>query len=596
MRVVVRCAAMVRTANSYYRNSSGDRAPLRIGLLLDSCEEISAVFAKIIEDIQASNFARIDLIVVRKTAAEKPAADKPSSSRTSKLARRLTDATLRKHLLYDLYLRLDARLKPANDPVERVACNGFLSGIETLEVEPLGKKFVHRFPEDVLEKIRSKDLDVLIRFGFNILRGDILKAARYGVWSYHHGDNDFYRGGPAHFWELREGAPLSGVILQVLTDDLDAGLVLCKSVFATEATLSVSRNRFTPYWGSADLMIRKLNELHRFGWDYLLERVVPSAPYQGKRAIYKTPTNADMLPWLGATFLKKAISYPFRKETVQHWRIAIRVGGKSLHDFGSDSDFSGFRWIDSPKGHFWADPFAFEHQGKCCAFFEDYSYQEKRGNIACAEISPQGELGPSAVCLDHPRHHYSYPHIFQAGSEIFLIPESQLSNSVNLFRCEQFPDKWVREATLMEGKFVDTTVWEHDGLWWFMTTTADPSSRAGSLLLFYSTSLTGEWHFHPANPISTDIRTNRGGGRVFQSHRRLIRPSQNCAPAYGYSVGFNEITELSRQRYRERALTTITPEHWRGLLGIHTYNWAGNVELIDGHSTALLKSVLASHT
>jgi hypothetical protein len=590
---------MLRTANSYYRQSSGDRAPLRIGLLLDSCEEISAVFAKIIEDIQASNFARIDLLVVRKTArktaAAKPAADKPSNSRVSKLTRRLTDAKLRKHLLYDLYLRLDARLKPANDPVAMVDCKGLLSGIETLEVEPLGKNFVHRFPADALEKIRSKDLDVLIRFGFNILRGDILKLARYGVWSYHHGDNEFYRGGPAHFWELREGAPLSGVVLQVLTDDLDAGLVLCKSVFATEATLSVSQNRFTPYWGSADLIIRKLNELHRFGWDYLLERVVPSAPYQGKRAIYKTPTNADMLPWLGATFLKKAVSHAFRRETVQHWRIATRVGGKPLHDVDSDSDFSGFRWIDSPKGHFWADPFAFEHEGKCWAFFEDYSYLAKRGNISCSEVSAQGDLGPPVVCLDHPTHHYSYPHIFRAGSEIFMIPESVGSNSVDLLRCQQFPDKWVREATLLEGKFVDTTIWEHEGLWWFTTTTADPSSRAGSLLLFYSTSLTGDWHFHPANPISTDIRTNRGGGRVFQSHGRLIRPSQSCAPAYGYSVGFNEITELSRQQYSERPLKTITPEPWKGLLGVHTYNWAGNVELIDGRSAVPLKSVLAPH-
>src|SRR6202007_2537062 len=130
--------------------------------------------------------------------------------------------------------------------------------------EPLGKKFVHRFPDDALEIIRSKDLDVLIRFGFNILHGDILQAARFGVWSYHHGDNEFYRGGPPHFWELYESAPLSGVVLQVLSEELDAGLVLCKSLFATQKTLSVSKNRYAPYWGSTDLVIRKLNELHRF--------------------------------------------------------------------------------------------------------------------------------------------------------------------------------------------------------------------------------------------------------------------------------------------------------------------------------------------
>ena len=586
---------MVSIPNSYYRISSVGRAPLRIGLLLDSREEISAFLARIIEDIKASNFAGIELLVVRKTTAGRAAPGKPPNSRALRLLRHILDPKLRKHLLYDLYLRLDARMKPGNDPLAKVDCKDLLSGIETIEVAPVEKKFVHRFPADALEKIRAKDLDVLIRFGFNILHGDILKAARYGVWSYHHGDNEFYRGGPAHFWELHEGSPLSGVTLQVLTEELDSGLVLCKSLFATERTLSVSRNRYTPYWGSSDLIIRKLNELHRFGWDYVLEKVIPSAPYQGKRDIYRTPTNRDILPWLGPILLKKAISYPFRKESVQHWRIASRVNGKPLYESDSDSDFSGFHWIDPPQGHFWADPFAFEHDGRCWAFFEDYSYKEKRAAIVCSEVSPQGELGPPVLCLDHPSHHYSYPHIFRAGSEIFMIPESFDSNSVDLFRCQQFPNQWVREATLLEGKFVDTTIWEHEELWWFTTTSAEPSSRAGCLLLFYSASLTGNWHFHPGNPISTDIRTNRGAGRVFRSHNRLVRPSQSCAPSYGYSVAFHEITELSRERYSERPLKTITPKHWEGLSGIHTYNWAGNVELIDGRTPMLLKRMQLSN-
>jgi hypothetical protein len=466
-----------------------------------------------------------------------------------------------------------------------------LSGIETIEVEPEGKKFVHRFPADALERIREKNLDVLIRFGFNILHGDILKAARYGVWSYHHGDNEFYRGGPAHFWELHESSPLSGVILQVLTEDLDGGLVLCKSLFPTERTISVSRNRYAPYWGSSDLVIRKLNELHRFGWDYVREKAPPSTPYQGKRKIYKKPGNRDMLAWLGPIFLKKAVSYPFRTTKVQHWRIACRVNGNSLTALDSNSDFSGFRWIDPPKDHFWADPFAFEHEGKCWAFFENYSYPNKRAVIACSEVSPQGDFGPPTTCLDHPSQHYSYPHIFRHGSEIFMIPESLDSNSVDLFRCRRFPNEWVREATLLEGKFVDTTLWEHDGLFWFTTTSAEPSAGAGSLLLFYSESLTGDWQFHPGNPISTDIRRNRGAGRVFLSDTRLIRPSQNCGPSYGYSIDFNEITELTRQRYSERPLKTITPEHWKGLTGIHTYNQAGNVELIDGRTPMPLRQV-----
>jgi hypothetical protein len=567
---------MIRVPNVFYRISPADRAPLRIGLLLDSRNEIPAFFATIVEDIKASNFARIELLVVRKTTGG-----------TS------TESNRQPHkpFLYDLYLRLDARMKPENDPLSPVDGMDLLAGIETIEVEPTGED--HRFPAHAAEKIRAKELDVLICLGFQRPSGDIFKSARYGVWSYEYGDNEFYRGAPPLFWELREQSPVSGVTLRVLSDEPGGGPVLAKSLFATEQTLSVSRNRYNPYWGSTELIIAKLNELHQFGWESVLERAIPATSYKGRREVYETPTNREMLPWLAPILLKKAFSYPFRKEMVQHWRIACRVNAKPLYESDAGSDFSGFRWIDAPHGHYWADPFVFEHEGKYWAFFEDYSYREMRAGLACAQISPQGELGPPTPCLHSPSCHYSYPHVFRAGSDIFMIPESYESNSVDLYRCTQFPNQWVHEALLLKGKFVDTTVWEHEGLWWVATTSAD-SGPAGALLLFYATSITGEWHFHPRNPISTDIRVNRGAGHIIRSQNRLIRPSQSCAPTYGYSFAFNEITELSKQRYSERPLKTITPEHWEGLSGVHTYNRAGNVELIDGRSPVPLKRVQIS--
>jgi hypothetical protein len=488
---------------SPWRFSPAHHPPLRVGLLLDG-PNLSAFFARVIEDIRASNFANLELLVFRKPHA-RPEAKRRRSS-LDKIARKLLDREARKHALYDLYLRLDKQMKPSNHPLDQVDCSHLLAGIETIEVEPIGKKFVHRFPDDVLDKIRAKDLDVLLRFGFNILHGEILNAARYGVWSYHHGDNEFYRGGPSHFWELREGAALSGVILQVLTEDLDGGLVLCKSLFSTEKTISVSRNRFAPYWGSTEFVIRKLNELHRFGWDYVLERAVPSVPYKGKRKIYRSPRNSDLIRWLGPIFLKKALHYPFRKETIQHWRIAIRQNRKPLFD-PSNGDRSGFRWIEPQKGHFWADPFPLEHERKIYVFIEDFSYSDRRGRILVAELSSNGELISPTTCLESADHHYSYPCVFRAGNDIFMVPEAFDSNSVDLYRCEQFPNRWKREATLLTGKFVDTTIWHYGGLWWLMTTKAEPDARTGTLLLFYSDSLKARWNFHPANPISTDIRT-----------------------------------------------------------------------------------------
>jgi hypothetical protein len=481
-------------------------------------------------------------------------------------------------------------MKRPPHPLEIVDCSHRLTGIRSMEVEPIGKKFVQHFPAASIEQIRTADLDVLIRFGFNILHGEILKAARYGVWSYHHGDNDFYRGGPSHFWELYERNPLSGVILQVLTEELDAGLVLSKSLFSTEQTISVSRNRFAPYWGSTDLMIGKLNELHQYGWEYVQARALPAAPYQGKRKIYRTPTNAEMMSWLGPVFFKKIVRYPFRQQHAQHWRIGIRHGVRKLFEPATGSDLDDFRWIEPPKGLFWADPFVIENSGKLWVFFEEYSYQQSRGWISAAEMSPRGDLMFPVRCLDLAGHHLSYPYVFRSGTDLFMIPESCDSDVVTLYRCELFPDKWVAETPLLQGRFVDTSVWWHDDLWWLLTTGADPDSRCGSLLLFYSSSLTGGWRFHPANPISTDIRRNRGAGRVFWEGQRWIRPSQSCSPTYGHSLAFNEILELSERKYSEATIKVVTPVN--ELCGVHTYNYLDQVELIDSKVTTPLRKVL----
>jgi len=572
--------------SSLWLYSAAAAPPLRIGLLLDS-PILSNVFARVIENIRASNFAGLEMLVYRKPS--RTTAHKPSSP--GRIARRLLDSNLRSHLFYDAYLRLDQRMKLHNHPLDVVDCSALLEGVDSIEVDPVGKKFVHRFPPEAIEQIRSKNLDVLLRFGFNILKGEILTAARYGVWSYHHGDNDFYRGGPPHFWELYEGSSLSGVILQVLTEQLDAGMVLCKSLFATKSTISVSVNRYAPYWGASDLVIRKLNQLHRYGWDHLVQTSVPAAPYQGKKKIYRTPTNTEMVRWLAPLLLKKAIERPFRKKTVLHWRIGIRLNHAPLYDVASGGGLEGFRWIESRKGHFWADPFAIEYAGKKWAFFEDYEYATQRGRIECAEISVEGNLISPTACLESPNHHYSYPYVFQDGPALYMIPEAFDSGSIDLFRCIEFPKKWAYQATLLKGKFVDTSVWQHGGLWWMMTTSADPDARSSCLLLFYAEALHCDWHFHPDNPISTDARNNRGAGRIFLAGDRLIRPSQSSAPVYGYSFTLNEVTKLSTTEYAERPLAEFTPDVVEGLRAVHTYNWIPGVEVIDGAKATPLKKV-----
>ena len=56
-----------------------------------------------------------------------------------------------------------------------------------------------KFTDKDLSLISSYDLDCIIRCGSGILKGEILKLTKFGVISFHHGDNRFYRGGPSGF-------------------------------------------------------------------------------------------------------------------------------------------------------------------------------------------------------------------------------------------------------------------------------------------------------------------------------------------------------------------------------------------------------------
>jgi methionyl-tRNA formyltransferase len=85
-----------------------------------------------------------------------------------------------------------------------------------------------------ISKIHKLKLDLIIRCGTGIFKGQILNAAKYGILSSHHGDNRYYRGGPGGFWEVYNNSAESGFVIQNLNEKLDAGDVLARNNYATE--------------------------------------------------------------------------------------------------------------------------------------------------------------------------------------------------------------------------------------------------------------------------------------------------------------------------------------------------------------------------
>ena len=121
-------------------------------------------------------------------------------------------------------------------------------------------KWARYFKPDEIAEIRRYDLDFVLRFAFNIIKGEILTTPRWGVWSFHHDDLDVYRGPPACFWPLALGDVLQGATLQRLTDGIDNGVVLARAWFAA-IRHSYVRNMDRAFFASAEFPARVCRDL-----------------------------------------------------------------------------------------------------------------------------------------------------------------------------------------------------------------------------------------------------------------------------------------------------------------------------------------------
>jgi hypothetical protein len=283
-------------------------------------------------------------------------------------------------------------------------------------------------------------------------------------------------------------------------------------------------------------------------------------------------------------FLKKVLSTTLLRSfrhSCHHWRIGIRTSKHGLLNEGPNA-LSRFRWIDSPRGHFYADPMLLQHQGRTWLFVEDYLYAtDEARSILVAEVSQNGEVGPFMPSLTAD-YHLSYPLVFSHAGEIFMVPETAAHRTVELYRAVRFPLEWRLETVLYPHPAYDTTPLYHDGLWWFFTSISVKGGRERVVPhLFYADSLTGEWQLHPSTSIG-GCDEARGAGPIFKVDDRLIRPTQCGRPVYGYSFAFEEITRLDRAGFSEQRLACFEPTWQRHLLGMHTYGRAGDVEVIDG--------------
>jgi hypothetical protein len=550
----------------HHDNNDAAGGALRIGVLLDDIVVPTWVDV-VLRQIAESDFLDLSLVVLN---AERP--------QIRSLPRRLWKG--RDKLLFRLYERIDSIVYRKPGDAFEPARSSMLDAVPAIETRPLSPKpWENRVDEETLERIRAADLDVILRFGFRIIRGEILDAARYGVWSFHHGDNRKYRGGPAFFWEMYGGDPVCGTTLQILTDELDAGHAIYRSHSATDP-VSLRRGRSGPYLKSANFVVRRLGDLHRHGFGYIESLPTYDDPPARETPIYRTPTNRETVRFLWRTATAILRRRLWRLAKREEWFVAYR---RIAEPHAAPELGPAFTPITHPPRHSFADPFVISNGSRSYIFFEDLDVTTGKGSISYVSLNGSGQTSAPATALRRP-YHLSYPFLFEHGGAYYMIPETSATRRVELYRAVAFPAEWKLERVLLEGiEAVDPTLFHRDGRFWLFANVAESGGpTVDELFLFSADSLTGEWTPHPMNPIVSDVRRARPAGRLFERDGHLIRPSQDCSGRYGSAVVLSEVTTLSADEYREVPLRRMESGWLKGNLASHTYNFDGGIEVVDG--------------
>jgi hypothetical protein len=264
----------------------------------------------------------------------------------------------------------------------------------------------------------------------------------------------------------------------------------------------------------------------------------------------------------------------------EQWFVVAGKGNELLPDPSTG------KWLlNPPSDSFWADPFPIERDGRVWILLEVLPFATWRGYLVAVELFADGSHGEAQTILSIDSH-LSYPFIFNYQDELYMLPEAGASRDVTLWKCEQFPDRWTKAATLLTNVcFSDATLIEHNGLWWLFLTIGEYDDGIGihdELHLYYADTPLGAWTAHSDNPVKSDARNARPAGNIFYRDGVLYRPAQDCGTAYGKATVLNRIDRLDKEGFSETPVGRIDANWRKGCLCTHTLSRSENYWAVDG--------------
>jgi len=528
---------------------------LRFGILCDGLT-FKKWQVRVIESLLESGLAELSVLIINNAEEEKSAFLKKFGNR----------------FYYRNYIRFIS--KP--DSLKRIDLSKKLIDVPALECKIVKKgKHSEYFSDEDICTIKNYNLDFILRFGFNIIRGDILKSAKYGVWSYHHGDEEKYRGGPPGFWEIYFKDPVNGAILQKLTDRLDSGIILKKGHFKT-VDHSYAGNIDKLFYGCTNWPLQVCKDIKNGVADYLFYSPSPT-----NARIFQRPSNARMIKFVAKIFINKIHFHYQELFKSEQWNIGIiHESLVNLIDYGIQEN--EIHWMPMQKPtYFRADCFAYSNKGQLNICFEDYNYKTRKGNISNVSYSENSGFSKHTTVLEKD-FHLAYPFIFEEDGTLYMIPESCGNRQIDIYQLDPTSGKAIFHKTIIKNiDAVDNTLVKFNEKWWLFCTMSTDESNT-NLYLFFADKFDGEYSAHAANPVKSDIRCSRPAGTPFINNGLLYRPAQDSSDTYGGKIALNKIVKLNECAFEEETVGYIgTFKNSAFDKGIHTISGVGGYTIFD---------------
>ena len=420
-------------------------------------------------------------------------------------------------------------------------------------------------------RVREANLDVALVLG-DIDDARVAPLARYGAWRFFFGEAQGTSAPLAGLREVLDGSPVTASGIRIHLADGKPDRIAYQS-WSRTCAFSVAKSRDAIFAKTAEFLARSLRDLQAGGEKWLAGCTEAARP----RAAQRFPSTPQVLRDISRMGARIAMRAAEKALTVEEWAIAYRFSDQESWN----GSLEGFHRLDPPKGWFWADPFPIQVNGRNYIFFEELPLGSDRAHISVVEVDRAGNASKPVKVLERP-YHLSYPFLVEEDGRLYMIPETANNNTVEIYRCVDFPTGWKLERVLLKDMFCcDTTLHREGDRWWMFTNAAAHGADVNDELHLYSADrLLGDWRPHRRNPVKSDVRSARPAGRLFRNGSHLYRPGQIGAPHYGAGIALHQVKRLTQDEYVEEEESRIVPRS-EAVLGIHTINRAGDLSVTD---------------